>query len=113
MAEAFMRKYAPHIKVASAGTIPRNKVHPVVADVMSEIGINIGDKVPQKITQAMLDDATVVNMGCIDQSACPAMFTKTVKDWMIPDPKGKTLEEVREIRDQIKLNVQEMIKEIG
>ena len=61
----------------------------------------------------MIDNSfKTVNMGCMDKESCPALFVKDVIDWNIPDPKEKTIEQVREIRDQIKSEVLNFINSI-
>ena len=66
---------------------------------------------PKTISNSMISNSfKTVNMGCMDNESCPALFVKDVIDWNIPDPKGKTIEQVREIRDQIKSEVLNLIK---
>lgn len=105
MAEGFLRKYAPHIEVNSAGTHPKSDLNPVVVQAMSEIGIDITKQKPKKLTNQMVAQSTTINMGCMDKDSCPALFVKDVIDWNISDPKGKDIVQVREIRDQIKTQV--------
>ena len=108
-----MKKYAPHIRAASAGTRPAAQPHPAVIAAMREVGIDITKK-PEPMTNAMIRDSNrIVNMGCIDQESCPAMFVKDVDDWGIPDPKDKSLEDVRHIRDQIRAQVQELVVKLS
>ena len=114
MAEAFFRKYLPvGFESISAGTNPATKVNSVVVEVMKEIGIDIRDNSTQHISQQMIDTAEIaVNMGCIDKESCPALFLKNVADWQIQDPKGKSIKEVREIRDKIEHKVKEFVLEL-
>ena len=114
MAEAFFRKYMPKgFEAISAGTRPSAQVNPIVLQVMKEIGIDIENQTPKYISQQIIDESEkAINMGCIDKESCPALFVKDILDWQIPDPKGKTMEEVREIRDQIKTKVMILIKSI-
>jgi protein-tyrosine-phosphatase len=113
MAEAFFRKYMPNgFNVTSAGTTPVSKINPIVLQAMQEIGINIENKTPQHLTNEMINDSIAVNMGCMDKESCPALFVKDVLDWNIPDPKGKSIEEVRLIRDQIEIKVKEFVKNL-
>ncbi len=111
MAEAFFKKYLPSgFQPISAGTKPALKVNPTVVQVMKEVGIDIESNSPQSISQKMIDEAEItVNMGCMDKESCPVLFLKDVNEWQIPDPKGKTIEEVREIRDQIEQKVKDFI----
>ena len=114
MAEAFFRKFTKdEFNVISAGTIPSTKLNPIVVQVMEEIGIDMTSQSPKTISNSMIDDSfKTVNMGCMDKESCPSLFVKDVIDWNIPDPKEKTIEEVRKIRDQIKSEVLNLIKSI-
>jgi len=113
MAEGFFREYAQKFEVVSAGTIPESKLNPVVVDAMKEVGIDITNQKPKLFSNQMIENSTkTVNMGCMDRESCPSLFVKDVLDWNIADPKGKTIEEVRKIRDQIKSNVLELIKKL-
>ena len=114
MAEAFFRKFTEgKFNVISAGTTPSAKVNPIVEQVMKEIGIDISSQLPKTISNSMIDNSfKTVNMGCMDKESCPALFVKDVIDWNIPDPKEKTIEDVRRIRDQIKSEVLSLIKSI-
>ncbi|MCV0412923.1 arsenate reductase ArsC [Nitrosarchaeum sp.] len=114
MAEAFFKKFMPKgFEVISAGTKPSDKVNPIVLQAMNEIGIDMKNQTPKTISQQIISESEkAVNMGCIDQESCPALFLKDVLDWQIPDPKGKPIEQVREIRDQIRSNVIDLIKSL-
>jgi protein-tyrosine-phosphatase len=113
IAETFFRKYASYkFHVISAGTKPSPHVNQTVAQVMGEIGIDIKNKNPKSLSSEMLDNSIAVNMGCIDKESCPALFVKDVLDWGIPDPKGKSIDDVRKIRDQIEIKVKELIKNL-
>ena len=114
MAEAFFKKFMPKgFEVISAGTKPSDKINPIVLQAMEEIGIDIKSQIPKHISQQIISESDqAVNMGCIDKESCPALFLKDVIDWQIPDPKGKSIEQVREIRDQIKTKVISLIKSI-
>src|SRR4030088_2701677 len=84
----------------SAGTQPALHVHPVVADAMREMGIDISGNRPQKITDDLAEWAdVVVTMGCGDE--CPYIPGKRYLDWDLPDPKGRPVEDVRVTRDEI------------
>ena len=113
MAEAFFRKYASDkFHVTSAGTKPSSKVNQVVAQVMKEVGINIENSTPKSLSNDMLNDSIAVNMGCVDKESCPALFVKDILDWNISDPNGKSIDEVRTIRDQIEVKVKELVKNL-
>jgi len=113
MAEAFANKYGNEKVIASsAGNKPADKVNLVVVDVLKEKGIDISKNQPKLITAKMaMDSDLVVTMGCNDQGVCPGPFFKPTIEWHLEDPKGKPIEKVREIRDQIERQVQELIKE--
>ncbi len=114
MAEAFFRKYLPSVfEPISAGTKPAAKINPLVIQAMKEVGIDIEKNSPQNISQQMIDDAQiVVNMGCMDKESCPTLFLRDVIDWQIQDPKGKSIEEVRKIRDQIEQKIKEFVSQL-
>lgn len=114
MAEAFFAKYAPEgYEALSAGTRPASQLDPVVVQAMTEIGIDISDQSPKLIDEGMISGALkAVNMGCIDRSACPALFIKNVIDWRIEDPRGMPIEKVRLIRDDIERRVKELVQNI-
>ena len=112
MAEAFANKYGEgKFTVLSAGNKPAEKINPVVVEVMKEEGIDISGNKPKLLTFQMANDSDlIVTMGCNDQGICPGPFFKPTVDWKLEDPKGKPIEKVREIRDQIERQVQELIK---
>ena len=111
MAEAFFRKFTENrFNVISAGTIPSNELNPIVVQVMKEIGIDMNNQNPKMLSESMISNSfKTVNMGCMDKESCPALFVKDVINWNIPDPKEKTIEQIREIRDQIKTEVLNLI----
>jgi len=112
MAEAFFRKYmSKGFEAISAGTKPSTQVNPIVFQAMKEIGIDMEDQKPKYISQQIIDESEIaINMGCIDKEACPVLFIKDILDWQVSDPKGKSIEEVRIIRDQIEKKVIDLIK---
>ena len=112
MAEGFFRKYAPKgLETNSAGTVPTSQTNPIAVDVMKEVGIDISSQKPKDLTEEMMRNATtIVNMGCMDDKYCPALFLPKVIDWGIEDPKDKPIEKVREIRDEIEKRVLEIIE---
>jgi arsenate reductase (thioredoxin) len=84
----------------SAGTKPANRVHPEVVEVMAEIGIDVSDRTPQRLSDELAQWAhLVVTMGCGDE--CPYVPGKRYLDWDLTDPHGRNLAEVRTIRDDI------------
>jgi protein-tyrosine-phosphatase len=114
MAEAFFRKFASdRFNVSSAGTAPSSKLNPLVIQVMKEIGIDMVNQKPKILSDDMIENSSkTVNMGCMDKESCPALFVKDVLDWNISDPKEKSPDEVREIRDKIKSEVLDLIKSL-
>ena len=114
MTEAFFRKFASdRFNVSSAGTSPSPQLNPIVIQVMKEIGIDMVSQQPKILSNSMIDSSSkTVNMGCMDKESCPSLFVKDVLDWNISDPKEKSLDEVREIRDKIKSEVLNLIKSL-
>jgi arsenate reductase (thioredoxin) len=111
MAAAFFNLYADNgCRALSAGTMPAERVHPEVVQVMSQIRIDLSSAQPQKLTDELAKEADVlVTMGCGE--ACPLVPGLRIVDWSIADPKGQPLEVVRQIRDQIHEQVRALIKE--
>jgi protein-tyrosine-phosphatase len=95
----------------SAGTTPAEHVHPEVVDVMREVGIDLSGKTPQKLSTELAERAdVVVTMGCGD--ACPYIPGKRYVDWDLPDPKGRPVDEVRALRDDIERRVTALAREL-
>ncbi len=113
MAEAFASYYGKEkIAASSAGNKPAERVNPVVVEAMSERGIDISMNKPKLLTFQMAQEADlIVTMGCDDQGICPGPFFKPTVDWKLEDPKGKPIDRVREIRDDIERRVQALINE--
>lgn len=111
MAEGFFNKDAPKgYKAISAGTKPVSQINPLAVDVMYEIGIDISRQHSKDITEDMIrNSANIVNMGCMEKESCPTLFLYNLLDWNIEDPKGKSIEKVREIRNEIEQRVKELI----
>jgi arsenate reductase len=111
MAEAFANKYGKDKFIASgAGNKPADQVNAVVVEAMKEKGIDISQNKPKQITAQMAMDADlIVTMGCSSQDVCPGPFFKPTVDWALEDPKGKSIEKVREIRDDIERRVKQLI----
>lgn len=112
MAEGFFKKYAPKsYETISAGTVPTSQINPIAVEVMKEVGIDISKQKPKDLTEDMMRNAAaIVNMGCMDDKFCPALFIPKVIDWGIEDPKDKPIEKVRKIRDEIEKRVLEIIE---
>jgi protein-tyrosine-phosphatase len=95
-------------EAASAGTAPAERVHPEVVEVMHEVGIDLADRTPQKLTRELAAWAdVVVTMGCGD--ACPYIPGTTYVDWDLEDPKGRPAEAVRATRDDIASRVEALV----
>jgi len=114
IAEAFFKKYAPSKFTAiSAGTAPSVHLNPLVVQVMKEIGIDMSKQKPKLLSDSLIKNSSkTINMGCIDKESCPALLVKDILDWNISDPKEKSLEDVRKIRDQIKSEVMSLIRSL-
>ena len=112
MAAGFMQTLSGgRVRVLSAGSAPKESINPLAVQVMSEVGIDIANNQPKVLTnEAVQESDVVITMGCGD--ACPFYPGKRYEDWVLEDPAGKSLEKVREIRDQIKVKVQSLLSEI-
>jgi arsenate reductase (thioredoxin) len=110
-AALFERAAEGRHRADSAGTTPGEHVHPEVVDVMREIGIDLSGKIPQKLSAGLAERAdVVVTMGCGD--TCPYIPGKRYIDWELPDPKGRPVDEVRALRDDIERRVIELAREL-
>lgn len=110
MAAAFFNQLADREKAeaVSAGTEPGPRVHPEVLAAMQEIGIDLSNAKPQKLTEELARDAQLlITMGCGDK--CPYVPGLRRDDWPLRDPKGQPMEEVRVIRDEIRCRVQSLL----
>jgi len=114
MAEAIFNKLKPDgFRAISAGTKPAKEVNPLVVQVLREIGIDASDARPKPISTKIVAEAeNIITMGCEASDFCPAGFLSTVKDWSIEDPKGKTLDEIRSIRDTIHDHVKQLLRQL-
>jgi arsenate reductase len=100
------------VRVRSAGTEPIDRIHPGVVEAMREAGIDLAARRPQRLEDATVREAdVVVTMGCGD--ACPVYPGKRYEDWDLPDPSGKTIGEVRAIRDDIEGRVRRLLGSLG
>ena len=114
MAAAFFNALADPSKACaiSAGTQPGERVHPEVVAAMREVGIDLGDARPTRLTDELARHAQLlVTMGCGD--ACPFVPGLRRKDWNLRDPKGQPLDEVRRIRDDIRDRVERLAEVEG
>jgi arsenate reductase (thioredoxin) len=112
MSEALFHRAADDRHEArSAGTTPAEQVHPEVVEAMEDLGIDLSDRHPRRLSR---EDAkwadVVVTMGCGDE--CPYIPGKRYLDWDLEDPKGKSLDAVRGTRDEIERRVQRLVAEL-
>jgi len=99
-------------RAISAGTDPGTRVHPEVLDAMREVGIDLASRTPQKLTDELAHGATMlITMGCGEQ--CPVVPGLRRDDWPLEDPKGKPIERVREIRNDVRARVETLIAREG
>ena len=112
MASALLDRYAGgSVRVRSAGSTPADEVNPAVVAAMREVGVDLSREVPKLLTDEAVGEADVViTMGCGD--ACPIYPGKRYLDWDLPDPAGKSLHEVRPIRDEIDRRVRALLEEL-
>jgi arsenate reductase len=112
MAAGVLRHAAgDRISVYSAGSEPADTLNPAVVEAMEEIGIDITDQVPTKLTDDMVRAVdVVVTMGCGD--ACPIYQGKRYIDWELQDPAGQPLAVVRTIRDDVAARVNRLVEEL-
>ncbi len=98
-------------RALSAGTTPAERVHPEVVEVLRELGLDVADRTPRKLTRELAEQAdVVVTMGCGDE--CPYVPGRRYLDWELDDPKGRPIEEVRATRDEIAMHVRELVAEL-
>jgi arsenate reductase len=96
----------------SAGTQPGTRVHPEVLAAMKEVDVDLSAAVPQKLTDDLARGATMlITMGCGE--ACPVVPGLRREDWPLEDPKGKPVERVREIRDDVKRRIEDLVAREG
>lgn len=114
IAEGFFKKYVTSgYQPISAGTQPVSEINPFAIEVMKEVGIDISRQTPKVISEDMIQQSTkIVNMGCMNKESCPTLFLNNVIDWEIPDPKGKSIDKVREIRDKIEKKIKELVADL-
>jgi protein-tyrosine-phosphatase len=112
MAAALLDHHAGgRVHVRSAGSAPADTINPAVVAVMEEVGLDLSKEFPKPLTDDVVRAADVViTMGCGD--ACPFYPGKRYLDWELDDPAGRTIEQVRPIRDDIDLRVQQLLAEL-
>jgi arsenate reductase len=103
---------ATKARAISAGTEPGARVHPEVLEAMDEVGIDLSHAAPRKLSDELAADATIlITMGCGEQ--CPHVPGLRHLDWPLEDPKGKPVERVREIRDEVRGRVVALLRAEG
>jgi protein-tyrosine-phosphatase len=112
MAEGFANLFGQgKIEVYSAGSHPSSSIDPMVIEVMKEKGIDLSGKRPKSLDDLPPDEMDyLVTMGC--EETCPAVLAKKIIEWEIPDPKGKSIDEVRRIRDMLEAKVKMLLEEV-
>jgi len=112
MAAALLAMHAQgRLTVRSAGSAPAEEINPAVVQVMNELGIDMSQEFPKPLTDGFVMAADVViTMGCGD--ACPIYPGKRYEDWEVQDPAGRTVDEIRRIRDDIDARVKRLLATI-
>lgn len=115
MAEAFTTFYGNgKLSALSAGVKLADRLNPVVVEAMKEKGIDISQNKPKMLTKQMANEADIIiTMGCGAADVCPGIFFKNTVDWGLEDPKGKPIEKVRQIRDEIEQRVKKLVAELN
>ena len=113
MAEAFARKLG--LEASSAGTFPSTHVNPLVVEAMKEVGVDVSQRKPKELTGEMIEKAGLVVLTDASlEKAIPANLRKKMRkkvvEWYIPDPQGKPIEEIRNVRDEIEGMVEGLAK---
>jgi protein-tyrosine-phosphatase len=108
----FTRLAGDRATAYSGGSEPAHQVNPAAVEAMAEVGIDISSQQPKRWTQEMVEEAdVVVSMGCGD--ACPFIPGRRYEDWVLPDPAGKAVGEVRPVRDEIERRVRQLLAELN
>ncbi|MFC7204918.1 low molecular weight phosphatase family protein [Haloferax namakaokahaiae] len=119
MATAFARRerqargVEDRINIVTGGTDPADHVHDEVVEVMADAGFDLAGETPRAISEdEIMDVDIVITMGCSAEGICPMTWRGDARDWDLDDPDGKSLEGVREIRDDIERRVSELFDEL-
>ena len=112
MAAALLERHAKgRLHVRSAGSAPADEINPAVVEAMDEIGLDLSKEYPKPLTDEFVRASDVViTMGCGD--ACPIYPGKRYEDWELEDPAGKTLEQIRPIRDELDVRIRALVDEL-
>jgi protein-tyrosine-phosphatase len=98
-----------NLEVFSAGSHPASQIDPLVVEVMKEKGIDLSAKRPMGLNDLPpFEMDYLVTMGC--EETCPAVSAKKVLEWTIPDPKGRSVDEIRKIRDKVEVSVRKLLE---
>lgn len=113
MAAGFMQMLGEgKVEVLSAGSAPKDSINPVAVQAMAEVGIDIANNTPKILTdEAVIASDVVITMGCGD--TCKFYPGKRYEDWQLDDPAGQGIESVREIRDEIKMKVVNLLSDLS
>ncbi|WP_433530683.1 arsenate reductase ArsC [Micromonospora sp. CA-263727] len=113
MAAGWLRHLAGDaVEVRSAGSAPADRINPVAVEAMREVGIDITDQTPVRLTwDAAEASDVIVTMGCGD--ACPTFPGKRYEDWQLTDPAGQPLDVVRQVRDDVRARVTELLADLA
>ncbi len=112
MAEGFAEAFGKgKLEIHSAGSHPSSQIDPLVVEVMKEKGIDLSSKKPKSLNDLPpIEMDFLITMGC--EETCPAVLAKKIIEWDIPDPKGKSIEVFRDVRDLLEGKVKSLLKEI-
>ncbi|GAA0301692.1 low molecular weight phosphatase family protein [Halarchaeum salinum] len=111
--EVAERDLDEEIELVTGGTDPAEHVHEEVVATMDDVGIDLSDREPREVTFEEIQRADyVITMGCSADDVCPAGWAGENRDWGLPDPDGKSSEEVAEIRDEIEARVRDLFDEL-
>ncbi len=112
MAQGFAETFGKgKVEVYSAGSRPASQINPLAIEVMKEKSIDLSGRLPKGLNDLPpVEMDYLITMGC--EETCPAVPTKTIIEWQIPDPKGKPIDEVRRIRDVLEAKVKTLLEEV-
>ena len=112
MAQGFTEAFGQgRVEVYSAGSNPSSSIDPLVTEVMKEKGIDLSGKQPKSLNDLPpIEMDYLITMGC--EETCPAILAKKIIEWDIPDPKEKSIEFFKEVRDIIEDKVKALFEEI-
>jgi len=112
MAEAFFNKLSKDWRAVSAGTNPDKEIHPLTLMVMREIGIDVSKQKPKKVALKMMEEADKIVVIGVGTDFIPEKYLYKVERWEIEELYRRPIVKIREIRDQIREKVEELIREL-